>query len=128
MARILVIEDDDSIRKLIEKFMTIDGHEVETAENGAVGLKMIDSRQYDLLITDIVMPEQDGIGVLMELRMRSSKLKTIVITGGSLKLQVDDLMLTARAMKADKVLQKPLDFEKLSQVVAALLKPAEETV
>ena len=128
MARILVIEDDDSIRKLIEKFMTIDGHEVETAENGAVGLKMIASRQYDLLITDIVMPEQDGIGVLMELRMRSSKLKTIVITGGSLKLQVDDLMLTARAMKADKVLQKPLDFEKLSQVVAALLKPAEETV
>jgi len=128
VARILVIEDDDSIRKLIEKFMTIDGHEVETAENGAVGLKMIASRQYDLLITDIVMPEQDGIGVLMELRMRSSKLKTIVITGGSLKLQVDDLMLTARAMKADKVLQKPLDFEKLSQVVAALLKPAEETV
>ena len=128
MARILVIEDDDSIRKLIEKFMTIDGHEVETAENGAVGLKMIASRQYDLLITDIVMPEQDGIGVLMELRRTQSKLKTIVITGGSLKLQMHDLMLTARAMKADKVLQKPLDFEKLSQVVAALLKPAEETV
>ena len=128
MARILVIEDDDSIRKLIEKFMTIDGHEVETAENGAVGLKMIGSRQYDLLITDIVMPEQDGIGVLMELRAQSSKLKTIVITGGSLKLQVDDLMLTAKAMKADKVLKKPLDFEKLSSVVTELLKPAEENV
>ncbi len=128
MARILVIEDDDSIRNLIEKFMTKDGYEVETAENGAVGIKMIGSRQYDLLITDIVMPEQDGIGVLMELRTRSSKLKTIVITGGSLKLQVDDLMLTARAMKADRVMMKPLDFELLSAHVAELLKPAEETI
>ena len=128
MARILVIEDDDSIRELIEKFMLLDGHEVETAENGAVGLKMIGSRQYDLLITDIVMPEQDGIGVLMELRLKSSKIKTIVITGGSLKLQMHDLMLTARAMKADRVLQKPLDFENLSLTVTELLKSAEETV
>ena len=127
MARILVIEDDDSIRELIEKFMLLDGHEVETAENGLVGLKMIGSRQYDLLITDIVMPEQDGIGVLMELRRTSSELKTIVITGGSLKLQMHDLMLTARLMKADRVLQKPLDFENLSLTVAELLKPAEET-
>ena len=128
MARILVIEDDDSIRKLIEKFMQLDGHEVETAENGAVGLKMIGSRHYDLLITDVVMPEQDGIGVLRALRARASKLKTIVITGGSLKLQVDDIVLTARALKADKVLQKPLDFENLSLTVAELLKSAEETV
>ena len=128
MARILVIEDDDSIRELIEKFMLLDGHEVETAENGAVGLKMIGSRQYDLLITDIVMPEQDGIGVLMELRKTSSKMKTIVITGGTSKLQVNDLMATARVMKADKVLQKPLDFENLSLTVAELLKPAVEKI
>ncbi len=128
MARILVIEDDDSIRMLIEKFMLLDGHEVETAENGAVGLKMIGSRQYDLLITDIVMPEQDGIGVLMELRKTSSKMKTIVITGGTSKLQVNDLMATARVMKADKVLQKPLDFENLSLTVAELLKPAVEKI
>ena len=44
MARILVIEDDDSIRNLIEKFMMIDGHEVETAENGLIGLQMKPSR------------------------------------------------------------------------------------
>ena len=108
--------------------MQLDGHEVETAENGAVGLKMIGSRHYDLLITDVVMPEQDGIGVLRALRARASKLKTIVITGGSLKLQVDDIVLTARALKADKVLQKPLDFENLSLTVTELLKSAEETV
>ena len=126
MARILVIEDDDSIRKLIEKFMLIDGHEVETAENGLIGLEMIGSRQYDLLITDIVMPEQDGIGVLMELRKMQSKLKTIVITGGSLKLNINDLMKMAKVMKADKVLMKPLDFENLRLTVAELLKEAEE--
>ena len=125
MARILVIDDDDSIRKLIEKFMTIDGHEVETAENGLIGLQMIGSRPYDLLITDIVMPEQDGIGVLIELRKTQSKLKTIVITGGSLKLNINDLMKMAKVMKADKVLMKPLDFEYLKLTVDELLKAAE---
>ena len=125
MARILIIDDDDKVRMLLEKFMVIDGHEVETAENGLIGLKMIDSRQYDLLISDIVMPEQDGIGVLMELRKTQSKLKTIVITGGSLKLDINDLMNMAKMMKADKVLMKPLDFENLKLTVDELLKAAE---
>ena len=126
MARILIIDDDDKVRMLLEKFMVIDGHEVETAENGLIGLKMIDSRQYDLLISDIVMPEQDGIGVLIELRKTQSKLKTIVITGGSFKLDINDLMKMAKVMKADKVLMKPLDFENLRLTVAELLKEAEE--
>ena len=128
MARILIIEDDEKVLNLLVRFMVLDGHEVETAENGLIGLEMIGSRQYDLLITDIVMPEQDGIGVLMELRKMQSKLKTIVITGGSLKLDIDDLMKLAKVMKADKVLMKPLDFENLSLIVAELLKSAEETI
>jgi len=126
MARILIIEDDDKVRTLLERFMVLDGHEVETAENGLVGLKMIASKQYDLLITDIVMPEQDGIGVLIELRKKSSKLKTIVITGGTSKLDVQNLMQTAKVLKADRVLTKPLDFENLKLTVAELLKPSEE--
>jgi len=122
MARILIIDDDAQIRMLIEKFMVHDGHEVETAENGAVGLKMIGNRQYDLLITDIVMPEQDGFGVLMELKKRSSKLKIIVITGGTAKLPIDNLVTMAGLMKADSVLQKPLDFVNLRETVNQVLK------
>jgi DNA-binding NtrC family response regulator len=45
MARLLIIEDDDKVRTLLERFMVLDGHEVETAENGLVGLKLIASRQ-----------------------------------------------------------------------------------
>jgi CheY-like chemotaxis protein len=72
------------------------------------------------------MPEQDGIGVLMELRKMSSKLKTIVITGGTSKLDVLNLVQTAKVLKADRVLTKPLDFENLKLTVAELLKPSEE--
>jgi DNA-binding response OmpR family regulator len=122
MARILVIDDDAEIRNLVAKFLVLDGHEVDTAENGLVGLKMIESNQYDLLITDIVMPEQDGFGVLMELRRISAKVPIIVMTGGTAKLNADNLMLTASLMKADKVLQKPLNFEKLQATVRELLE------
>ena len=126
MARILIIEDDAEIRSLVAKFLVLDGHEVDTAENGEIGLRKIENRQYELLITDIVMPEQDGFGVILQLKSTQSKLKIIVMTGGTAKLDVDNLMLTARLMKVDHVLQKPLDFANLRATVAQLLKPAQE--
>ncbi len=61
MARILVIDDYVEICTLAKKFLILDGHEVDTAENGAVGLKLAGRNKYDLVITDVVMPEQDGI-------------------------------------------------------------------
>ncbi len=68
MARILVIDDDVHIRSLIETHLQFDGYDVDTAENGKVGLKLVGLHQYDLVITDVVMPEQDGLEVVMGIK------------------------------------------------------------
>jgi len=121
MARILVIDDYVEICTLAKKFLILDGHEVDTAENGAVGLKLAGRNKYDLVITDVVMPEQDGIGVVAELKKLHPHIRIIVMTGGGAKMSISDLLKITRFMKADRGIAKPLDFEKLLETVREVL-------
>ena len=121
MARILVIDDDVEICTLTKKFLVLDGHEVDTAEDGAVGLKLTGRNQYDLVITDVVMPEQDGIGVVAELKRLKPHIRIIVRTGGGAKFSISELLNITKFMKADRGLAKPLDFEMLLETVRELL-------
>jgi DNA-binding response OmpR family regulator len=125
MARILVIDDTANIRTLVEKFLVLDGHDVDTAENGAVGLKLARLHQYDLVITDVVMPEQDGLEVVMELKRSSPLVKIIVITGGGGTFDIPDLLKMTKMLKADRGLAKPLDYIKLQAVVREVLEQAQ---
>jgi DNA-binding response OmpR family regulator len=121
MARILVIDDDPNIRLLVGKFLTMDGHEVDLAENGAVGLKMARLHQYDLVITDVIMPEQDGLEVVMQIKQLCPLVRIIVMTGGGAEFSIDELLTMTKLLKADRGLSKPLDFEKLPLVVREVL-------
>jgi len=122
MARILVIDDEPHIRILVESFLVQDGHEVDLAENGQKGLNLIERNQYDLVITDVVMPEQDGLEVLMGLRGRVPRMRIIVISGGGDLLNIQQLLNMAKLMGADRVLPKPLDFVKLQTAVREVLE------
>ncbi len=122
MAKILVIDDDRHIRTLVNAFLVQNGHEVELAENGKVGLKLIEHNRYDLLITDVVMPEQDGLGLLMALKGRVPRIRTIVMSGGGERLNIENYLNTARLLGADRVLPKPLDFLKLQIAVEEVLE------
>ena len=121
MARILVIDDDLHIRTLVGKFLTLDGHEVDLAENGEVGMKLAALHPYDLVITDIVMPEKDGLEVVMELKRLSPLVRIIVMTGGGATFSIQELLNMTKMMKADRGLSKPLDFIKLLAVVREVL-------
>lgn len=122
MARILVIDDEQDIRFLIEKFLVRDGHEVDLAENGKQAMKLIEVNNYDLLITDVVMPEKDGIEVLNELQEHATRIKTIVISGGGARGKIENYLVMAKLLGADWVLPKPLDFSKLQIAVNDILK------
>ncbi len=122
MARILVIDDEQDIRFLIEKFLVRDGHEVDQAENGKQAMKLIEVNNYDLLITDVVMPEKDGIEVLNELQEHATRIKTIVISGGGARGNIENYLVMAKLLGADWVLPKPLDFSKLQIAVNDILK------
>ena len=121
MAHILVIDDDKSILSVIVELLTLSGHRVDVAENGKIGLKLAGLNRYDLIITDVVMPELDGFDVLMALKESATDVGIIVMSGGSAKLNADHLLRIAGHMGAVRVLRKPLDFTKLLNTVTEIL-------
>src|ERR1035437_9842386 len=100
MANILVIDDDEQVLGLIRIYLLRDGHAVVTARNSKEGIKELSARQFDLVITDIIMPEQDGIGVLRWLKGQKYKPKVLAITGGSASLDSDYILKLSRDRKS----------------------------
>ena len=82
MARILVIDDEDLVRFTVEQILMSAGHVVDTAENGAAGMRRQRQFPFDLVITDIMMPEQDGIETIRALKAEFPNLPIIAISGG----------------------------------------------
>ena len=119
MARILLIDDDDSVRTMLRLTLAHFGHTVIEARNGKEGLELFQDANADLLITDIVMPEKEGLEVLMELRKQHPPVKIIAISGG-------DYLHMAKLMGAAKVLAKPFSTNLLIEAIDELL-PAEGT-
>lgn len=121
VARILVIDDDPQIVKLLNKFLVFMGHEVTTASNGKEGLNILAGTRFDLLITDIIMPERDGIEVLIAIKGMPDRPKIIAMSGGAPNLDQEHLLKMATLMNADKVLAKPLQLTTLSTVIQEIL-------
>jgi YesN/AraC family two-component response regulator len=120
MARILLIDDDESVRTILYLTLSHHGHNVMEASNGKEGLDLFRSTSPDLVITDIVMPEKEGFEVLMKIRKRNPALKVIAISGGGLH-NAAHYLHTAKLLGAAKVLAKPFSNEALMTAVNELL-------
>jgi CheY-like chemotaxis protein len=120
MARILLIDDDDSFRTMLRQTLAHFGHTVIEARNGKEGLELFPDAHADLLITDIVMPEKEGLEVLMELRKKQPPVKIIAISGGG-RQGATDLLHVAKLMGAAKVLAKPFSNEDLIMAINELV-------
>jgi CheY-like chemotaxis protein len=117
MASILVVDDEESITKGVERSLTTEGHQVLCAINGKEALKIIASQTIDLVIADILMPEMDGYELILKLRKQPNPPKIIAISGGSYKQEGKELLHAAKVMKADKVLPKPFDSASINAAV-----------
>ncbi len=125
MKKVLVAEDEESIREFIVINLTRSGYEVEQAENGAVALEkfMSDEAAYDVAILDIMMPELDGLTVCKEMRKRSSDLGIIML---SAKTQEMD-KVTGLLFGADDYVTKPFSPSELMARVDAVYRRVEMT-
>ncbi len=123
MARILVIDDNSDIHLILDEVLTEDGHTVDCADDGKLGLALAEKHRYDLIITDIIIPNMDGIEVITEIKKRSPEVQIIAMTGGSKKLDKNLITCIANAMNVQKVIGKPLDLNELLATVHALLAP-----
>jgi CheY-like chemotaxis protein len=120
MAKILVIDDDATIQLVFAQFLTSLGHEIMQAENGKAGMSALENARPDLIITDIMMPEMDGLEILMKLRSRHDSVPVIAISGGMRALPVNFLQ-QAKLFGARYVFEKPVPLDVLRNAVTELL-------
>ncbi len=107
MGKILVIEDDDIMREMLVEMLSRDGHLAIPAENGNVGLSRLDKEPFDLVITDIVMPEKEGLEIILTIRKEKS-IPIIALSGGGKNLPMNYLK-AAEKFGADFSFTKPID-------------------
>jgi CheY-like chemotaxis protein len=116
MARVLVVDDEKPIRDLIRQTLEHAGHVVIEAPDGRMALRRFRETPAALVITDILMPEQDGLGLIRELRHEFPAVKIIALSGGSVKIGFDVLEV-AKRFGAVTALEKPFQLEELLRVV-----------
>ena len=116
MARILVADDEKLVRFTIRKILMSAGHEVTEAENGKVAIETHKAGNFDLLITDIIMPEKEGVETTIEMKRDHPDLKVIAISGGGRTRNLDFLKL-AKQFGADAILAKPFSEHELMAAV-----------
>ena len=121
MFNILVVDDNESIRKLITTFLTADGYKVFTASNGLEALDVIDKEHFDLMIADIMMPGMDGYTLTNELRSSDYNLPILMITA---KESFEDKK-KGFLVGTDDYMVKPIDFDEMLLRVSALLRRAK---
>ena len=121
MKRILVIDDDEMIRTVFERFLKGKGYTVDCAADGKEGLRLLESQSPDLVITDIMMPDTDGLEVVLSIREHHPSLPVIAISGGMTIAPMDFLPL-AKKIGACKVLYKPIELEELLATIKEQLE------
>jgi len=121
--RILVIDDELDIASLLVEILSAEGHQVDSAENGAVALTMLDEREYDLILCDLRMPTLDGPGLYRELRQRRPELlgRLVFITGDALSVSMADFLIDSGRPR----LSKPFSVPEIRDIVARALRGGE---
>ncbi len=121
MAGILLVEDDDQLRSMLKLLLTDSGYEVWEAPDGTRVCQMHDQQRFDLVITDLLMPEKDGLEVIIELRRKHQNVPIIAMSGaGPGSGQV--YLRAAQGLGADLTLSKPFDNQEFLKTVCLALE------
>jgi DNA-binding NtrC family response regulator len=122
MPKILLADDEEVLRSLLTIMLETDGHEVKAVVNGMEVLKAVvkEDVPFDLLITDLIMPEREGIETIMELRKKHPSLKIIAMSGGG-RSGADGYLKLALKLGAAAILEKPFDRQELLDTVRKVL-------
>lgn len=121
MAKILIIDDDEQIRAMLRQMLEREEHEVKNASNGNEGIKLYREDPVDLVITDLIMPEKEGIETIMELKEDYPNVKILAISGGGF-LGHKTYLMNAKKLGALSTMSKPLNHKELLETVDKLLR------
>jgi DNA-binding response OmpR family regulator len=120
-AHVLIVEDDLMLRRYLEDALQECGYVTHVAGNGREAAQWLQSHTVDIVLTDVLMPEQDGVRLVAEIRQHHKRLPVVVMSGrGRTDLSVDSLSL-ARSMGVDATLEKPFSLAELERTLAFVL-------
>ena len=118
--RVLIIDDDEQIRVLLQQTMEWAGFEVLVAENGKIAMEMQSRQPAELVITDLIMPEQEGLETISRLKKEYENVKIIAISGGG-RIGPEAYLPAALELGADKIFSKPFDVQEIVNASKELL-------
>lgn len=121
MSRILIIDDEPHILLMLKKMLEQSGYEVDLAANGVEGIELFRKSNADLVITDIIMPEKEGLETIREMRRIKHDLKIIAMSGGG-KVSADSYLEIAKIFGASRVISKPFTKSEMVSAVKELLE------
>jgi len=121
MKSILLVEDDDQFRTMLKEVLTRANYQVQEASDGKEGIKLFESHTPDLVLTDLVMPDQEGLGMILELKKLCSEAKIIAMSGGSIGGSANTLKM-AKLFGATRVLRKPFSHQEILEAVSQVLQ------
>jgi len=131
MKNILLVDDEESIRTMVRAVLSNENYVFAEANNGTEALEILESTEFDLIITDVIMPDCDGIELVMSVRKKLPDIKVIVMSGGG-RVRADHYLNLAEKLGAACVFEKPFNTAELRETVSTLLLEAdsapEETV
>ena len=120
MTRILLVDDDESFRPMLQATLERFGYEVTVAKNGNEAIKHYRERPADLVITDLIMPDKEGVETIRELRGEIPAARIIAMSGGG-RNGSDVYLQLATGLGAARVLSKPFSHQELLDAIAAVL-------
>ncbi|WP_426191032.1 response regulator [Massilia sp. DWR3-1-1] len=121
MAHILVVEDDTQFLQMLVKMLQADGHRVATAADGALALEQVEQLQPELIITDILMPNLDGVETILALSQRGHATPVIAMSGGRRSISAEFNLASASLMGVEAVLAKPFTRQALREAIGQAL-------
>ena len=131
MSRILIIDDEPQIRSMLRLMLERVGYEVAEAPDGFEGIRRYRENPSDLIITDLIMPNKDGIGMIIDLKKEFPKVKIIAMSGGGVN-RPEGYLDGAKKLGAARTLTKPIDRDEMLKAVKETLKdpatPAESSI
>jgi CheY-like chemotaxis protein len=121
MASILLVDDDDVFLAMLSAVLTRAGYQVIVAFDGQRAINLYKSRPTDLVITDLVMPEKEGLELIGELKRFHPEVKIIVVSGAG-KHALEDYLKMAKALGANRVLAKPFSEREILEAISEVLE------
>ena len=106
---ILVADDEPGIRDLLEHWLTTQGHNVQTADGGQQAMRLLLQGSFDLVVTDVVMPDGDGFELIPAIRKIRPEARILAISGGGRYIPGGDCLSLARGLGAHATIIKPFD-------------------